>query len=392
MIPIIDTIEISYRVSEETFIYIYTHLIGCDPLNVERYLRCKRLKQKFSCPEFYAHINEYIKHLPNGILNFYGYPSGKPLDPYCYISITVSPYLLINNTPSSVNLFAGTESNIDLFKRRYSEVMRSLYPQQSGGVEYFFINSDFSGMYDFDFVYLSRVDCSFNFMIAGDDNRNPDNRLASLYIFLLNACSRPYGKLKYSQQNTKFKYNQVRYTSNSLNVVIYDKFAQLSEKSNYAALDMLLDGLGFDGVLRYEVQILRKKLRSLIRANRYSNTNLLTEEFTRAVLLNYANKIFFTGSWRKKDNAINALTQSLKKSECSKCISLLDFIADKQSVRTALKSTTLSTSTIDKRFKNLSAANTQPYYIPVNKYRDYNLKNRLKNSGELPDIFTQLTA
>ena len=391
-----DTAHISFTVEEETFVHILRYVVGANPTHITRYIRCKRYGTQANNSAFYHSIKQFRRTLPNGFKSFrVGY---LKYDYLFTLDFCISPALLIMDCDFDVRLFIGTQENIDLFITRFENAMRQIFPLPSIASDT--VLYDYQNLYNFDKAFLRRVDCAFNFRIADETlptiDWEEEHRFASLYIFLLNAASRPYKTLKLnSTSNSRYKQNCVRYSNNSVAVTIYDKYRQVDTR--YKDVDLFSCEVFYSvqalGILRYEVQLKRKKIKDFINKYGYHNRDFLTEEFNRSQLTFYAEHIFFPGDFVKRPQAEEALRDTeIKPAEVNKTLNFLDEAAHRHSVHAALASTKLSPATISKRFQQCQDANVQPYLLPVNKYRDYQLSDRLKKKGVLPGLFSQLYA
>ena len=386
-----DTIQLSCTVEEETFVYILQYVVGANPYHIARYIRCKRYGTQADNSAFYHSIKQFRRTLPNGFKSFYvGY---LKYDYLFTLDFVISPTLLVLDRDFCVNLLNGTPENINLFISRFEDAIRQTFPLPTVASDTVLI--DYENLYSFDKAFLRRVDCAFNFQVD-DYSFYYEKSLASLYIFLLNASSRSYKTLKLtSTSKSRYKKNCVRYANNSVSVTIYDKYRQV--ESRYSKYDENFPEFFYPaeaiGVLRYEVQLKRKKIKDYINKYGYRNRDFLTEEFNRSQLTFYAEHIFFPGAFVNRPEAEKALRDTeLKPAEVNKTLNFLDEVAHRHSVHTALEKTKLSPATISKRFQQCQDANIQPYLLPVNKYRDYQLSDRLKEKGVLPGLLSQLYA
>ena len=386
-----DTIQLSCTVEEETFVYILQYVVGANPYHIARYIRCKRYGTQADNSAFYHSIKQFRRTLPNGFKSFYvGY---LKYDYLFTLDFVISPTLLVLDRDFCVNLLNGTPENINLFISRFEDAIRQTFPLPTVASDTVLI--DYENLYSFDKAFLRRVDCAFNFQVD-DYSFYYEKSLASLYIFLLNASSRSYKTLKLtSTSKSRYKKNCVRYANNSVSVTIYDKYRQV--ESRYSKYDENFPEFFYPaeaiGVLRYEVQLKRKKIKDYINKYGYRNRDFLTEEFNRSQLTFYAEHIFFPGDFVNRPQTEKALRDTeLKPAEVNKTLNFLDEVALRHSVHSALEKIKLSPATISKRFQQCQDANIQPYLLPVNKYRDYKLSDRLKEKGVLPGLLSQLYA
>lgn len=404
-----DTFDLHFAFMEESTAALLQHRVGLDDsetyyfLNTVRHYKNYRLKKPVE-----KKLEDYNGYLPSGILSFYiTYNPYNPVSPYS-INFVISPALLLSGIYYSVDLFTGTPDNIALFYDKFRQIMEELFPIPPGANNY--VVYDFAQLRNPDNAVLARIDYSFNFRVAdfpppGKCDLPPEDyndRLAILYIFLLNAASYPKSgtdRFKYTSTSKRkgYKDNCVRYTSKSVSVIIYDKYEQFNR-----LYDKVLASDYYDrhlpcclaipealGVLRYEVQFKYPKIKSL----KMSLRQLLAEDYALSVLRQYFDKVFFPGDFVNAKVAEERLHDTgMSTKNFNACKEFLAQASKHQSVRGAVTATKSSPATLKSRFNQFASADIQPYRLPVNKRTSFHIPERIEKNGVLPGIEPQLYA